>query len=168
MARYEGSEASSSSSSNYEENPSSRLFNNSAQSFTLLVDIREIREKINDAESVKNFAACLSLCSQAIKIHPEVISFAALKAKYLVLTYQSDEANAILARILKHDSQNAEAISTLGFVFYHQANFKKSVEVFGNALQIDKSLHDTVILRNKAERFLQILEQSKNYFHVKL
>lgn len=149
-------------SSNYGEGPSN-LVSYPAQSNTLSVDesLDKVVQKINEAENAEDFGACLSLCSQAIKIHPKVISFAVLKAKFLVLTYQPDEANAILQEILRDDSQNGEAISNLGLVFYYQGNLKKSVEVFSDALQINNQMIATATLRKKAMMFLQIMGQSK-------
>lgn len=147
---------------------STRLLNNQVLT-TLSVDesLDEIREKINDAERGKNYAACLSLCSQAIKLYPEVAQLNVQRARFLVLTYQPDEANVILKKILEEDSQSSEAISTLGLVFYHQAKFEKSVELFTDALKIDKT-HETAVLRQKARRFHEIMRQSKITFEVDL
>lgn len=163
LSRYEEGEASTSCSNGERE---SCLFNDLSHSFTLSVDesIEKVFRKITDAEAAKNFDACLILCSQAMKMYPENIQIALLKAKFLVLTSQLEAANTILHDILINNTQNAEAIATLGLVFYHQGNLKKSVEVFSNALQISKQLHETAILRKNAKRFLQIIEQSKIMF----
>jgi tetratricopeptide (TPR) repeat protein len=78
-----------------------------------------------------------------------------------------DEANELLCELFKENPQNAEAISILGLIFYHQRNLKKSVEVFNNALQIDPNLNDAKVAKENALKFMAVLSKSK-FYHVDL
>lgn len=124
--------------------------------------IATIRENIKDASRVNNFAACLDYCSEALRISPDSKEFLMTKAMYLVLTHQSDRANEILGETLKFDAQNAEAISILGLIFYHQGNIKKSIEVFSNALEINPGLKETRVMRDKATKIIKIMQNSES------
>jgi tetratricopeptide (TPR) repeat protein len=144
-------------SSQYGEGPS-RLFPDLPQSAAFNDgDIREIRERIEEAEQRKDFGACLTLCCSAIKMEPaDLNEFLIMKAMFLVRANRSDEANEALAGILVNDPENARALGALGFIFYHQGNLKKSVEVFTNALQIDSGLKNVRDLRKKSMRLIEI------------
>lgn len=124
--------------------------------------IATIRESIKDASRVNNFEACLDYCSEALRIKPDSKEFLMTKAMYMVLTHQSDRANEILSEMLKFDAQNAEAISILGLIFYHQGNIKKSIEVFDNALEINPSLNETKVMRDKATKIIKTLQNSES------
>lgn len=146
-----------SESPQYGEGPS-RLFPDSPQSAALNDDyFREIRKRIREAEQRNDFGAWLALCSEAIKMEPiEVAEFMIEKAICLVRLGRNDEANEILARILVDNPNNAAALEGLGFIFYHQGNLKKSIEVFTSALDIDGKLKTARDLRKKAMKLIDI------------
>jgi tetratricopeptide (TPR) repeat protein len=149
-------------SSQYGEGPS-RLFPDLPQSAALNDDnIRKIRERIEEAEQRKDFGACLTLCCEAIKMEPaDLNEFLIMKSMYLVRVNRSDEANETLAPILVNDPENAKALAALGFIFYHQGNLKKSMEVFTNALQIDSGLKNARHLKKNSKRLIEIFNASE-------
>lgn len=120
-----------------------------------------LKVNIADASREHNYEACLGYCDEGLRLSPGSKEFLLMKAKFLVLTHQSDKANALLSEILKLDAQNAEAIATLGLIFYHQGSLNKSIEVFNNALEIDSSLTETKILRDKAMRITRVIQNSE-------
>lgn len=121
-----------------------------------------LKANIADASRENNFEACLGYSDEGLRLSPGSKEFLLMKAKFLVLMHQSDKANELLSEILKLDTQNAEAIATLGLIFYHQGNLNKSIEVFNNALEIDSSLTETKILRDKAMRITRIMQNSES------
>lgn len=125
--------------------------------------VEHLREKIRDSEEKEKFEECLGTCESAFKLlslmhHRE---FEILSAKFLVLTYQSQEAIDVLNKVFKEDPQNAEAISVLGLVFYYQGNLRKTVEVCLDALMINPSLKDTQVVLNTARSTINILKAGK-------
>lgn len=128
------------------------------------IDTFRFKIKLKEAELKGNYSDCLALCSAAlcsVKKSSEAIELVLLKAKFLVLTKQTDEASDILSEIIKNDPENAEAISTLGLIFYHQGSLKKSIEVFESALKINKHLSETLYLERNARQLLKIIDKCK-------
>lgn len=123
--------------------------------------VDRLRGHIEDADKLKKFEDCLEYCEQALRITPGLEYFLLLKAHYLVLTQKPEEANVILSEVLKREPQNAAAIATLAFIFYHQGNLRKSIEVFNNALQINPRMPEAKRFRDNAQRLLKVLQSSE-------
>lgn len=143
--------------SSSEQNPSGRfqdaIENNRNSIFAELIA----------AEKLKNYKECLELSSKALCILPNSNEFMVLKANFLVLTNRFHAAIETLREIFKENSQNAEAISVLGLVFYHQGNLKRSVEVFDSALQLNSGMDDIKGVKENARNFIEVLKKSE--FH---
>lgn len=123
--------------------------------------IKMIRENIKKTENLNAFETCLDYCEEALRLSPASLEFKITKAKFLVLTHQSDAANELLCEVFKSEPQNAEAIAVLGLNFYHQGNLEKSIEVFSNALEMNPKMMETKMMRDKAQRLMKILQTSK-------
>jgi tetratricopeptide (TPR) repeat protein len=143
----------------YGEGPSHPLLHNHSSSNN--GNLRSFHKRLGKAEREKDLGRCLTICCEVLKISPDSSEFLVKKASYLVEANRYYEANEILGKVLKDNPQNAEALATLGLIFYNQGNLQKCVEVFGNALQIDENLSKTKLLRHKALRLIKIFQQSK-------
>lgn len=70
-------------------------------------------------------------------------------------------ANESLSKVIEKDPKNADAISTLGLIFYYKENFQKSIELFDVSLAIKPKAQHTVEHRKNASEFKKIFGQRK-------
>lgn len=70
-------------------------------------------------------------------------------------------ATESLSKVIEREPKNAEAISTLGLIFYYQGNFQKSIELFDVSLAIKPELRHIIQKRKNASKFKKIFDQRK-------
>lgn len=71
------------------------------------------------------------------------------------------KANKSLSKVIEKDPKNADAISTLGLIFYYHGKFQKSIELFDLSLAIKPKTQHTIEHRKNASEFKKICDQRK-------
>ena len=83
------------------------------------------------------------------------------KAIALFREYKLDELRELLEKIVESDSENLEALTTLGKIHSRTQNYGEAINIFNSVLKIDK---DNTEARTNLKLIQNILQLTNNFY----
>jgi tetratricopeptide (TPR) repeat protein len=109
--------------------------------------IIEIREKISNLYTQKNYDRALEYCIVALELAPNDINFLLQKALIYTKGKKYDEVSPIYSRIIELESTHSTAISNIAEVYLFQKNEKSSDEIIAKHSDLFKKKSEGEVLR---------------------